>query len=150
MRYAIILSESLYPSSGCLLEMSIHRSEEDYYHAIQNLDCLLQLDRFELSYYLSALSCYEKTGNLDMAERLCAGIIALYPNSIALKLRLADIVKARRGPGPSLPYFSAAQEQAPGNRDVLQALGTAYHSLGNAALAGYWLSLPRTFRYGST
>ena len=141
LRYAAILSKSRYPSSGCALEMSIHRVEEDYYHAIQNLDRLLQLDRYELSYYQTALSCYEKTGALDLAERLCTGLIALYPNSIALKLRLAEIVEAGKGPGPSLPYLSAAHEQAPGNRDVLRAIGTAYHKLGNSALAGYWLSL---------
>lgn len=141
MRYAALLNKSLYPSLGCLLETSIHRTEEDYYHAMQNLDRLLQLDRFELSFYQSALSCYEKTGAMDMAEQLCTGIIALYPNSIALKLHLAKIVDARKGPGPSLPYLSAAHEQAPGNRDVLRALGMAYHSLENAALAGYWLSL---------
>jgi tetratricopeptide (TPR) repeat protein len=141
MRHAAILNKSRYPSSGCALEMSIYRAEGDYYHALQNLDRLIQLDRFDLSYYQSAIFCHEKTGAMDAAERLCTGAIALYPNSIGLKLRLAEIVEAGKGPGATLPYLSAAHEQAPGNRDVLRALGTAYHKLGNSALAGYWLSL---------
>jgi tetratricopeptide (TPR) repeat protein len=141
MRYAAILNKSRYPSSGCSLETSIYRAEEDYYRAAENLARLIELDRFELPYYQSALSCHEKRGALDAAERLCSGIIALYPNSTVLKLRLAEIVEAKKGPGASLPYLSAAHEQAPGNRDVLRALGMAYHKLGNPALAGYWLSL---------
>jgi cellulose synthase operon protein C len=140
-RYAGILNKSIYPSLGCMLEMSIYRTDEDYSHAIQNLERLLQLDRFDVSLYQSALSCYEKTGALDMAEQLCTRAVALFPNTTSLKLRLAEIVETRRGPGPSLPYLAAAINTAPGNRDVLQALGMSYHKLGKVALSGHWLTL---------
>jgi tetratricopeptide (TPR) repeat protein len=139
LRRAEILKSSPFPSLGYRLEALIRRSENDYFHSIQELGQLIRLDRFNLTNYESLLDCYDKTGALEASEELLTRLIYLYPNNIGLKLRLARIMETRHGPGPSLPCLSAALKVAPGNGDVLRAIGLAYHKMGNRRLAVYYL-----------
>ncbi len=141
MRHAGALKESPYPSIGHRLESSIFRIEKDYFHAIPCLEKLIRADAFNLSRYQALLDCHEKTGNPDAAELVLTRMIALFPNNSSLKLRLAGIVQNRRGPGPALPYLTAALNAAPGNRDILKALGTACHKLGKKDLAIHYFDL---------
>ena len=105
------------------------------------LERLVRLDHFDNESYRLLLDCHEKTGDLESAEGLLARLRHLYPNSTGLKLRLARIIEARRGPGPALPCLAAALKSAPGSSDVLRALGIAYHKMGNRDLALYYLGL---------
>ena len=135
------LKSSPYPSYGFSFGSLIYLAEGDYFHAKQDLERLIRLDRFDRASYLSLLDCHEKTGDHENAEGLLTQLIHLYPNSVVLKLRLARAIEARRGPGPSIPCLAAALEAAPGNRDVLRSLGLAYHKMGNKGLAVYYLGL---------
>ncbi|HPV42923.1 MAG TPA: DUF3857 domain-containing protein [Spirochaetota bacterium] len=138
-RHAEALKRSFYHSVGMHHEALIYRHDSDHAHAILDQEGLVRLDYFNLSWHIALIDSYEKTGNLEAAEQALLRIAALYPNNSALKLRLAGIVEKMRGPVQSLPYLTAAMEAAPGNRDILRALGTAYHKIGKEDLAVYYL-----------
>lgn len=139
LRRADDLEATPYASAGLRFGASIYLSEGDYFHARERLDRLVRLDRFDRESYLSLLECHEKTGDRVAAEALLLKLLHLYPNWIDLKLRCARVVEAGRGPGASLPGLTAALKTAPRNREVLRALGTAYHAMGNRGLALYYL-----------
>ncbi len=141
MRHAALLKQSSYPSIGLMQEASIYCIEKDYFHAIPDLEQLIRIESCNLSWNQSLLDCYEKTGDHDAAEQVLLRLVAFYPNNSALKLRLAGIVQKRQGPVQALPYLAAALKSAPGNRDILKAMGMAYHKIGKNNLAVYYLDL---------
>jgi cellulose synthase operon protein C len=141
LRHAAALKNSPFPSAGLMQEAAIYRSDRDYFHAIPDLEQLIRTDAFNLSWHLALVDCYEKTGNRDAAEQALLRMVALNQNNSSLKLRLAGTVQSGRGPVQALPYYTAALKAAPGNRDILKALGMAYHKIGKKDLAVYYLDL---------
>ncbi|OHD65027.1 MAG: hypothetical protein A2176_04570 [Spirochaetes bacterium RBG_13_51_14] len=141
LRHAGALKESRYPSLGYRLEARAYRLDKDYFRESQDLERFMTLDRYDISCCRDLLSCYERTGAMDATERLLHRSVALYPNSIPLKLRLAKIIQTGRGPAPALPYYAAALKISPGSSSVLEAIGVAYHKLGKPSSAAYYLTL---------
>jgi tetratricopeptide (TPR) repeat protein len=141
LRHAASLTRSPFPSAGLRIEADIYRSRGDSYHESQALEQLMELDRYDRSICRTLAVSYEKTGEVDVAEQLLHHAVALYPDDTALKLRLADLIQHRRGPGPALPYLAAALETAPENPSALRALGMAYLNLGNNAPAEHYLRM---------
>ncbi|TFH41756.1 MAG: DUF3857 domain-containing protein, partial [Chrysiogenales bacterium] len=135
LRAARALGNSSFPSAGLSLEASLLLSERDYHGAIPISEKLLIMDRYRASGYLRLLSCYEKTGSWDCAERLLGQAIALFPNRTDFKLRMAAIAETKSGPGAAIPHLAAALKRAPVNWDALRALGMAYHRIGKRSLA---------------
>ncbi len=141
MGHAAALKHTFYRSAGLSLGASLYISESDYSRSIPDLEELIRIDSFNLSWHRELLDCYEKIGRNDLAEQLLLRMIALYPNSSPLKLRLARTVELERGPVQALPFLTAAIKTAPGNRDVLMKLGLTYHKIGKKGLAVYYLDL---------
>ena len=71
-------------------------------------------------------------------------------NDTALKLRLAELIKNRRGPGHALPYLAAALKTAPENPSTLRALGMAYLNLGKNAPAEHYLRMALSRKPGDS
>jgi tetratricopeptide (TPR) repeat protein len=141
LRHAASLKRSPFPSAALRIEAEIYRSRGDSYHESKALELLMEFDRYDRSVYLLLASSYEKTGGIDAAELLLHHAVALYPDDTALKLRLAELIQNRRGPGPALPYLAAALETAPENPSALRALGMAYLNLGKSAPAEHYLRM---------
>ncbi|MBN2161089.1 MAG: DUF3857 domain-containing protein [Spirochaetes bacterium] len=135
------LAETPYPALGYRLEATLHRAEGDYHRAADDLERLIQIDNYDISLYQQLLSCLEHMGDYEASEQLLARAAALFPNAVAITLRLAVTIEMRRGPKAALPYLASAHARAPGNRNVLLALGTTYRKMGKRGLALHWLGL---------
>jgi len=141
MRHAAALKHTLYRSVGLSLEASMFNSESDYSRSIPDLEELIRIDSFNLSWHRDLLDCNDKIGRYDLSEQLLLRMVALYPNNSTLKLRLARVVEFGHGPVQALPFLTAAIKTAPGNGDILMHLGLIYHKIGKKELAVYHLEL---------
>ena len=149
LRYAELLKKSPFPSLGNRYEAKIYTSDNDYFHALPDLEYLLDQDRWNRSNYTKLLSCYENSGKYGSAIHKLHQAVIMYPSCIAFKLRLARLIENQEGTSAALPYLSAALKTSPNNKHALSALGNAYYNLGKIDLAVYYLDLSLQFDPGN-
>jgi Tfp pilus assembly protein PilF len=85
-----------------------------------------------------AYSCFQQ-GDLDRAERLCAGILEHRPQDFDALHLLGILNSQRHRPLEALRFLSEALKADPGSTDAMSNLGLALHATGryDEAIANY-------------
>ncbi|MCU0822197.1 MAG: DUF3857 domain-containing protein [Spirochaetes bacterium] len=135
MKTAGILVNSDYPSAGYSLEAELNYRDKRYKEALTGYLHLYDADRSKQGLVDRIVSCYEETGDYKSAERIIGSALAMFPNSMRLRLRLARLKSNYYSDKESLPYLASAAALSPYNSEVLLDTGMVYSRLGKKELA---------------
>lgn len=141
VKTALCIKKSHYPSAACAILARIHRLNKRYDEARDNYLYLYRMDRYNLEVMEDLISCYEKTGEYREIERILLGASLFFPNSVRVRLKLAEIKSKTESHISALPYLSSAKRLSPFNKDVLLDTGLVYHRLGRNSLALYYMRM---------
>ncbi|MFC1671034.1 DUF3857 domain-containing protein [Spirochaetota bacterium] len=136
-----ILKKLKYPSMGHKINAWVNIADKKYSIAIKDLQFLRDRDQFNKPYLIGLFKCYKKTGQYKKAKRLLYNALAMFPNDVFIKLRLAGIIEIKSGARAALPLISSVLINSPQNKKALMRLGILYHKLKKTSLARYYLKL---------
>ncbi|MFH0975583.1 MAG: hypothetical protein V1874_07340 [Spirochaetota bacterium] len=138
LKQAFALMEKMKPA-GYELESQIYIAEKKYNRALPACRFLFGADKDNSGNIDNLIECLLKTGRYDEAAGLLTQCAGIFPNNVALRLKLAEIDENRNSAETVLPYLLSAKQISPHNMLVLLKIGLAYHKLNKDELAMHYL-----------
>ncbi len=121
-------------------EYRIHLKNKRYGEALNSCRDLYKLDRYDPNVLTNYIDCCFKTGKYADADSVLSQGIRLFPNSINLKLKYAELKEYTRNPRSALPFLLSSRRLSPDNKRVLLKTGLLYHKLNRDELAEQYMS----------
>ncbi len=139
MKQAERLIRSGYPYHAYRYLSRISRSGKFYSRAADHLEKVFAMDRYNMTTLVQLADLSLKSGRRARALSLLHYGINLFPDSVDLRLRIAEILKYRGDGNSALPYLSSSLAISPYNRETLKSLGLFYHMKRKTGIALYYL-----------
>jgi|GEM_PF-506909 len=139
MKAAEALMRSRYPVTGRSVKAYVYSLQQRYADAAREYEALVRADRSNRTWLLNLSHCHVRRSDLARAAAVLEEAIPVFPADIALRHRLAQLVRSTYGTERSIPYLSSAMSIYPYDARVLYELGTAYQGIGKRKLAAHYL-----------
>jgi Flp pilus assembly protein TadD len=113
--------------------------EERFREAMEELRRVLHADAGNpYAYYFLGIAFFE-VGEMEPARDAYAACIKLAPGHLGARVALCHVLRILGDPKAAIKEGLAALSRAPGDPDVLHAVGLAYHAYGDDAAAKKYL-----------
>lgn len=139
MKSAEALVRSRYPVAGRSIKAYVFSLQERYAGSTAEYRELVRADRLNKTWLLNLSHCYTMIADTTSAAAVLEEALPIFPADIALRHRLAVLVRSMNGAERSIPYLSSAMSVYPYDKRILYELGSAYSGVGNKGLAAHYL-----------
>lgn len=133
LKHAKLLREKGFEFDACAIEGRVLKTRGLYAEAAGRYRTLSLLDRSSFETLDALADCLVRSARPEEAIEALQGASAVFPNSIALRLRCARIAVDSGMHARAIPFLSSALRLYPYNRSALLDMGLLYHRMGSSA-----------------